>query len=96
MNSFSVVCVLACDALSGSASARGGMRAQISMETGRALGTSASTPETNSLGTALPSSDSGGPATKGPLLGTDPTIDKEDAGLRRCWRAQSAAAADMC
>ncbi|OSJ08907.1 hypothetical protein BST63_27625 [Bradyrhizobium canariense] len=83
MNSFAVVCVLASVALSGSASARGGMRAQISMETGGALGTSASAPGTNSLGTALPSSDSGGHATKGPLLGTDPTIDKEDARLEK-------------
>jgi hypothetical protein len=50
---------------------------------GGALGTSAAAPGTNSLGTALPSSEGGGHATKGPLLGTDATIDKEDARLEK-------------
>ena len=80
MKSFAVVCVLAGVVLSGTAYARG---SHMSMESGGALGTSAATPGTNSLGTALSSSDSGGHATKGPLLGTDQTIDKEDARLEK-------------
>lgn len=83
MKSFAVFCVLACVALAGTASARGGVGLHMSMESGGALGTNAAAPGTNSLGTALPSSDNGGHATKGPLLGTDQTIDKEDARLEK-------------
>jgi hypothetical protein len=46
--------------------------------TGGSLGTSAASPGTNSLGTALPSSGVGEPS-KGPLLGTSPAIDSEEA-----------------
>jgi hypothetical protein len=46
--------------------------------TGGALGTSAAAPGTNSLGTALSSSGTGR-LTKGPLLGTNPAIDREEA-----------------
>src|ERR1700722_19337225 len=46
--------------------------------TGGALGTSAAAPGTNSLGTALSSSGTGRPM-KGPLLGTNPAIDREEA-----------------
>ncbi|MHB0771203.1 hypothetical protein [Bradyrhizobium sp. 5.13L] len=81
MRSFAVVCILASVALSGAASARGGMGSHMSMQSGGTLGTSAAAPGTNSLGTALPSSDGGGHAMKGPLLGTDPTITKDDARL---------------
>jgi hypothetical protein len=83
MRSFAVVCVVACVALSGTASARGGMGSHMSMASGGALGTSAAAPGTNSLGTALSSSDGGGHATKGPLLGSDPTIHKDDARLEK-------------
>jgi hypothetical protein len=55
----------------------------MSMESGGALGTSAAAPGTNSLGTALSSSDGGGHAMKGPLLGTDPTSTKDDARLEK-------------
>ncbi|WP_315767027.1 MULTISPECIES: hypothetical protein [unclassified Bradyrhizobium] len=55
----------------------------MSMAGGGALGTSAAAPGTNSLGTALPSSESGGQAMEGPLLGTDPAIDKDDARLEK-------------
>ena len=55
----------------------------MSMGGGGTLGTRAAAPGTNSLGTALPSSDGGGHVMKGPLLGTDPTIDKEDARLEK-------------
>jgi hypothetical protein len=60
--------------------ARGGMGSSHMSVTGGALGTSAATPGTNSLGTALSSSGTGTP-TKGPLLGTDPSIDREQAKL---------------
>jgi hypothetical protein len=46
--------------------------------TGGAFGTSPATPGTNSSGTAL-SSDGRGRPMKGPLLGTNPAIDREDA-----------------
>ena len=83
MRLFSAICVMACVALAGTASARGGMGPHMSMESGGTLGTSAAAPGTNSLGTALPGSDSGGHAMKGPLLGTDPTIDKDDARIEQ-------------
>ena len=77
------LCVVASLALSGVASARGGMGSHMSMESGGALGTSAAAPGTNSLGTALPSSEGVGHPTKGPLLGSDATIDKEDARVEK-------------
>jgi hypothetical protein len=46
--------------------------------TGGALGTSAAAPGTNSLGTALPSDGVGNGPMKGPLLGTNPAIDREE------------------
>ncbi|AWL97059.1 MULTISPECIES: hypothetical protein [Bradyrhizobium] len=83
MRQLSFLCIVACLALSGAASARGGIGSHMSMTSGGALGSSAAVPGTNSLGTALPSSESGHRATKGPLLGTDPTIDKDDAQLEK-------------
>ncbi|WP_426614431.1 hypothetical protein [Bradyrhizobium sp. McL0616] len=83
MKLFVAICVVACVALSETALARGGMGSHMSMESGGALGTSAAAPGTNSLGTALSSSDSGGHAMTGPLLGTDPTSAKEDARLEK-------------
>jgi hypothetical protein len=65
-----------------SASARGGMggmgmgSSHMSV-TGGAFGTSAAAPGTNSLGTALSSTGAGRPM-KGPLLGTNPAIDREE------------------
>jgi hypothetical protein len=70
-----------------SASARGGMggmgmgSSHMSV-TGGAFGTSAAAPGTNSLGTALSSTGAGRP-TKGPLLGTSPAIDREDAQVEK-------------
>ena len=75
----------ACLVLSDAAFARGGMGSHMSMSMtgGGALGTSGAEPGTNSpLGTALPSGI-GGRVMQGPLLGTDPTIDKEDARLQK-------------
>jgi hypothetical protein len=45
--------------------------------TGGAFGTSAAAPGTNSLGTALSSTGAGRPM-KGPLLGTNPAIDRKE------------------
>jgi hypothetical protein len=58
--------------------ARGGMHSSPMSVTGGAFGTSAAAPGTNSLGTALSSSGTEGPM-KGPLLGTNPAIDKDQA-----------------
>jgi hypothetical protein len=57
---------------------RGGIGSSHMSMTGGALGTSAATPGTNSLGTALSSSGTGRPM-RGPLLGTNPAIDREEA-----------------
>ncbi|WP_426440996.1 hypothetical protein [Bradyrhizobium genosp. P] len=53
------------------------------MSMGGAFGTSAATPGTNSLGTALPGAEVGGHPMKGLPLGTSPAIDKEDARLEK-------------
>ncbi len=50
--------------------------------TGGAFGTSPATPGTNSLGTALSSSGTSHPM-KGPLLGTNPAIDHEEAKVEK-------------
>jgi hypothetical protein len=55
-----------------------GMASHMSV-TGGAFGSSAAAPGTNSLGTALASSGVGSGPMKGPLLGTDPAIDREEA-----------------
>jgi hypothetical protein len=85
MKPLSLLLFAVCLLLSGAAFARGGMGSHMSMSMtgGGALGTSAAAPGTNSLGTALPSSGIAGHVMKGPLLGTDPTIDKEDARLEK-------------
>jgi hypothetical protein len=50
---------------------------------GGALDTSAATPGTNSSGTALSSSGKGHGRMKGPPLGTNPVIDREDAKVAK-------------
>jgi hypothetical protein len=85
MKPVSFLLFAACLVLSEAAFARGGgMGSHMSMSItgGGALGTSGAAPGTNSLGTALPSGI-GGHVMNGPLLGTDPTIDKEDARLQK-------------
>jgi hypothetical protein len=86
MKNLSVVCVALCVSLSTTAAfARGGGMgggmgsAHMSSVTGGAFGTSAAAPGTNSLGTALSSSGIGRGPIKGPLLGTSPAIDREEA-----------------
>ena len=79
MKSLSVLLVVLGVGLSSTAAfARGGMGSSHMSVTGGAFGTSAAAPGTNSLGTALPSSGTEAPI-KGPLLGTDPAIDREQA-----------------
>jgi hypothetical protein len=55
--------------------------------TGGAFGTSPSAPGTNSLGTALSSNGVGNGPQKGPLLGTDPAIDREEAKVDQSIRS---------
>jgi hypothetical protein len=79
MKKLSVLCVAICVALSATAAfGRGGGSHHSSMS-GGASGSSAAAPGTNSAGTALSSSGTGQGATKGPLLGTNPAIDLEEA-----------------
>jgi hypothetical protein len=76
----SVLCIALCVSLSTTAAfARGGGMGSHMSVTGGAFGTSATAPGTNSLGTALSSSGTGQGPMKGPLLGTNPAIDREDA-----------------
>jgi hypothetical protein len=82
MKKLSIVCVALCVSLSTTAAfARGGGMGShsMSMMGGGAFGTSAAAPGTNSLGTALSSSGTGNGPMKGPLLGTSPAIDREEA-----------------
>jgi hypothetical protein len=80
MKKLSVVCAAICVSLSVTAAfARGGMGSHGAPVTGGAFGTSAAAPGTNSLGTALSSSGTGEGPMKGPLLGTNPAIDREEA-----------------
>jgi hypothetical protein len=81
MKMLSVLCVALCVSLSSAAAfARGGGMGSHHMSmTGGAYGTSAAAPGTNSLGTALPSSGIGDGSMKGPPLGTNPAIDREEA-----------------
>jgi hypothetical protein len=80
----SVLCVALCVSLSTTAAfARGGGMGSHMSVTGGAFGTSATAPGTNSLGTALSSSGTGHGPMKGPLLGTNPAIDREDAKVEK-------------
>jgi hypothetical protein len=85
MRLLSLLCFALCLVLSATtAFARGGMGSMGShMSMGGVLGTSAATPGTNSLGTALPSSGAVGHAMKGPPLGTSAVIDQEDARVEK-------------
>jgi hypothetical protein len=89
MKKLSVLCIALYVGVSTTAAfARGGMGAHgmgsshMSVTgmpmTGGAFGTTAASPGTNSLGTALSSSGTERPM-KGPPLGTDPTIDREES-----------------
>jgi hypothetical protein len=81
MKKFFVLCVALCIGFSTPAAfARGGGMGSHGMSAmGGAFGTSAVAPGTNSSGTALASSGIGRGPIKGPLLGTSPAIDHEEA-----------------
>jgi hypothetical protein len=84
MNRLSALCVALCIGVSSTAAfARGGMGSHHTSVTGGAFGTTAATPGTNSLGTALSSSGVGDGPVKGSLLGTNPAIDREEAKSTR-------------
>jgi hypothetical protein len=80
----SVLCVALCVSLSTTAvfARGGGMGSPHMSMTGGAYGSSAATPGTNSLGTAL-SSSGFGRRMKGPVLGTSPAIDREEAKVEK-------------
>jgi hypothetical protein len=80
MKKLSVLCVALCVTLSTTAAfARGGGGSHHSSATGGASGSNAGAPGTNSAGTALSSGGGGNGAQKGPLLGTNAVVDREDA-----------------
>lgn len=83
MKKLLVLCAVLYIGLSATAAlARGGMGSHMGSHmsmTGGAFGSSAAAPGTNSLGTALSSSGVANGPMKGPLLGTDPAIDREEA-----------------
>jgi hypothetical protein len=94
MKKLSVLCVTLCIGLSATAalargggggmgSVHGGMGSNHASVTGGAFGTNPATPGTNSLGTALSSSGVGNGPQKGPLLGTNPAIDQEEAKVNK-------------
>ncbi len=79
MKKLCVLCVAFCVSVSTSAAfARGGMGSAHMSVTGGAFGTSAAAPGTNSSGTALSSDGVAIGPVKGPLLGTNPAIDREE------------------
>jgi hypothetical protein len=51
--------------------------------TGGAFGERPNSPGMNSLGTALSTSGYGTSSPKGPLLGTSPAVDREDAKVEK-------------
>ncbi|HET7888938.1 MAG TPA: hypothetical protein VFL62_22150 [Bradyrhizobium sp.] len=98
MKNLVILCVLACAAFAGPAAvAGGGMSSHGGMSmglhpassaltgipvTGGAFGERPSSPGTNSLGTALSTSGIGR-RQKGPLLGTSPAVDREEARVEK-------------
>jgi hypothetical protein len=77
-----VLCIALCVSLSTTAAfARGGGHggSHHSSATGGAAGTSVGSPGTNSAGTALSSGGGVNGAQKGPLGGTNPVIDRDEA-----------------
>jgi hypothetical protein len=85
MKTLSIFCVALCISVSTTAAfARGGgMGSHQTSAMGGAFGTSAAAPGTNSLGTALPSSGVSNGPLKGPLLGTSPAVDREEARVTK-------------
>ena len=84
MKQLLAICVALCVSLWATAAfARGGGGgSHHGSVTGGAAGTSPSAPGTNSSGTALSSSGTAHPM-KGPALGTNPVIDREEAKVSK-------------
>lgn len=85
MKRLTILCIVLLAGVSASAAlARGGGSHHGGMSvTGGASGTSPNAPGTNSLGTALSSNGVGNGPQKGPLLGTNSAIDREDARVEK-------------
>jgi hypothetical protein len=90
MKKLSVLCTALCvGLLSSAALARGGGTGSHHSAgaskpiTGGAFGTNPAAPGTNSLGTALSSNGVGNGPQKGPLIGTSPVIDREEARVNK-------------
>jgi hypothetical protein len=90
MKKLSVLCIALCAGLSMTAAfARGGgagshhSAGSTRSVTGGAFGTNPAAPGTNSLGTALSSDAVGNGPQKGPLIGTSPAIDREEAKVNK-------------
>jgi hypothetical protein len=95
MKTLSILCVALCIGISTSAAfARGGgmgshasgmsvMGLHPPSITGGAMGTSAATPGTNSLGTALSSDAMGNGPVPGEQLGTSPAVEREEARVNK-------------
>jgi hypothetical protein len=90
MKKLSVLCIAICvglstpaafarDGGSGSHHSAGGSKPV----TGGAFGTNPNAPGTNSLGTALSSDAVGNGPQKGPLIGTSPALDREEARVAK-------------
>jgi hypothetical protein len=82
MKELAVLCIALWVSLSTTAAfARGGGHggSHHSFATGGAAGTSLGSPGTNSAGTALSSGGGGNGAQKGPLGGTNPVVDRDEA-----------------
>ena len=93
MKRLSVLCVVLCVGMTSAALARGGGTGGMHHTTagmpvtGGAFGTSSNAPGTNSLGTALSSSGTGNGPQKGPLLGTNSAVDREEAKVDKSIRS---------
>ena len=90
MKKFLVLCVIVGVGLSAPAAfARGGgmgshhSASASTVGSGGAFGERVGAPGTNSLGTALSSSGFGRGPQKGPLLGTNPAVDREEAKVNK-------------
>lgn len=82
MKKLSVVCIALCVLASAGAAFARGVGSHSAAMGGGAFGTRVGEPGTNSLGTALSSSGTG-QRMKGPLLGTNPAIDREEAKVNK-------------
>ena len=87
MKKLAVLSVVLCFSLPGAAAfARGGGSHSVgshALTSGGAFGERVSAPGTNSLGTALSTTGLGNGPQKGPLLGTSPAVDREEARVNK-------------